>query len=111
MNVNSFPLERGKTNLNFELSYIKFTLRVEKILRKNDKFHFQKNVIFDKKTGIKFKFIKTLYKTQFFIYKSYNSTLTKQNLLIHRIKFLFIWKTVSTSGNAFLSHQNHILSL
>ena len=54
MNANSFPLERGMANLNFELSYVKFTLRAQKILRKNDEFHFQKSVIFDKKWGIKF---------------------------------------------------------
>ena len=90
MDVNSFPLERGKIDLNFELSYIIFTLRVQNILRKNDKFHFQKNVIFGKKWGINFKFIKILQELNSFIYKSYNKTLTKHNLLIHRNKFSFV---------------------
>ena len=38
--INSFTLERGKANLNFDVSYFKFGSHVQEILRKNKKFLF-----------------------------------------------------------------------
>ena len=51
--TNSFALKRGKANLNFDVSYFKFTSLFEKLEKKNFYGRFQKTSFFIKKQGIK----------------------------------------------------------
>ena len=49
INLNFSLLERGKANLNFEISYFKFASRLQELWKKLVKILFRKNAIFWKK--------------------------------------------------------------